>query len=56
MELCTGDTLESVIDTLKRLNEDVVKSYVYQILEGLNYIHSKNIFHGYVFVRISYRS
>ena len=56
MELCTGETLESVIDTLNGLNEDVVKSYVSQIVHGLKYIHSKNIFHGYVYkeIRIFY--
>ena len=49
MEWCTGETLESLIDTLNGLKEDVIRSYVKEILEGLKYIHSKNIFHGYAF-------
>ena len=48
MELCTGDTLESVINKSGGLNDDIVKLYVFQIVEGLKYIHSKNITHGYL--------
>jgi serine/threonine protein kinase len=49
-EHCGGkNLLEDVLtNEMGRLAEDRTKKIIYQILTGLRYLHSKNIFHGHI--------
>ena len=49
-EHCGGKNLLEDVLTSKneRLTEDRTKKVIYQILTGLRYLHSKNIFHGHI--------
>lgn len=45
MELCGGGDLLNYVRKRRRLKEDLAKYFFKQIVEGLNYIHQKNIVH-----------
>ena len=45
MELCAGGDLLSYVRKRRKLNENVAKYLFKQIIEGIGYIHSKNIVH-----------
>ena len=46
MEYCSGESLLQIIGISNGLSESVIQKYLKEILEGLDYIHSKNIQHG----------
>jgi serine/threonine protein kinase len=45
MELCAGGDLLNFVRKRKKLTEEVAKVIFKQIIDGLGYIHSKNIIH-----------
>ena len=45
MELCENQSLIELMRNRKRLTEIEVRSYICQLVEGIQYIHSKNIVH-----------
>jgi serine/threonine protein kinase len=45
MELCAGGDLLSFVRKRRKLNEVLAKYLFKQIIEGIGYIHSKNILH-----------
>ena len=45
MELCAGGDLLSYVRKRRKLAETVAKYFFKQIIEGIGYIHSKNILH-----------
>lgn len=49
-EHCIGKNLleDVLISETERLPEERAKSIVHQILTGLRFLHSKNIFHGHM--------
>ena len=47
MEYCENGSLQNVVKRFGQgLTLDVVSNYVYQILEGLVYLHSQGVIHG----------
>ena len=45
MEICGAGDLLTYVRRRRKLKEDVAKHLFKQIIEGLKYIHSKNILH-----------
>ena len=45
MELCGGGDLLTYVRKRRWLSEDLAKYFFKQIVDGLNYIHAKNIVH-----------
>ena len=45
MELCPGGDLLNYVRKRRKLNETLAKYLFKQIIEGIGYIHSKNILH-----------
>lgn len=45
LEYCIGGSLAKIIKTFGKFNEKLIKKYLRQILEGLEYLHSHNIIH-----------
>ena len=45
MELVSGESLNKMIDEFGPLEENVIQEYTRQILEGLKYLHERNISH-----------
>jgi len=45
LELCIGGSLQKMIDDYNCLNEILIKKYIKQILEGLEYLHANNVIH-----------
>ncbi|XP_060628877.2 striated muscle preferentially expressed protein kinase isoform X1 [Anolis sagrei] len=45
MELCTGDELLERIARKSSVNESEIRSYMRQVLEGINYLHHHGILH-----------
>lgn len=45
MELCAGGDLLNYVRRRRRLKEPVARKIFKQIVEGLRYIHSKNVIH-----------
>lgn len=45
MELCAGGDLLNFVRKRKKMDENVAKCLFFQVIEGLGYIHSKNIIH-----------
>ena len=45
LEYCSGGSLSKLLSTYKKLSEKIVKKYIKQILEGLEYLHAFNIIH-----------
>lgn len=45
LEYCIGGSLAKIIKTYKKLNEKILKKYLRQILNGLEYLHYHNIIH-----------
>jgi serine/threonine-protein kinase ULK4 len=39
-EYCVGGDLTGLLEQNKKLPEDTVKKFAYEILEGLSYLHS----------------
>jgi serine/threonine-protein kinase ULK4 len=46
LEYCSGGDLQSLIDQDKKLPEETVKQFAYELLEGLSYLHSLGIIFG----------
>jgi serine/threonine protein kinase len=44
-EICNGSSVKNILEKYGAMEEKVIKIYVRQILEGLVYLHSKNIVH-----------
>ena len=45
LEYVPGGSIASILRKHGRFNEDVTKSFTSQILDGLDYLHSKGIIH-----------
>lgn len=45
-ELCINDSLDELINQRGFLEEFEIQYYLFQILQGLDYLHKKNIIHG----------
>jgi len=45
IEMCAGGDLLNYVRKRRRLSEDVAKYMMKQLIEGLQYIHTKNIVH-----------
>jgi mitogen-activated protein kinase kinase kinase 3 len=45
LEYCNGGSLSSVLKSFKKLNEDLIRNYLTQILKGIEYLHIHNIIH-----------
>ena len=45
MEFISGGTIEAILKQYGPLEESLFKNFTHQILEGINYIHSKNVVH-----------
>jgi len=45
MELIPGGTIEFLLKTYGPFEESLFKNFTHQILEGINYIHSRNVVH-----------
>lgn len=45
MEFCENGSLQAMNKKFGRFPEALVAQYVYQILEGLNYLHQQGIIH-----------
>ena len=45
LELCKNKTLEHLIEKRKYLTEPEVQCYIFQLIQGLKYLHSKKIIH-----------
>lgn len=45
LEYCSGGSISKLLSTYKKLSEKIVKKYIKQILEGLEYLHALNIIH-----------
>ena len=45
MEYMPGGNLEETIECFKTLNSEIIKSFSKQILQGINYLHSRKIQH-----------
>lgn len=45
MEYVPGGSVRSILDEFGPFPEDVVRKYVFQILQGLSYLHEQNIVH-----------
>jgi mitogen-activated protein kinase kinase kinase len=45
MELIPGGTIETLLKTYGPFEEDLFKKFASQILEGVCYIHSRNVVH-----------
>lgn len=46
VELCTGGDLKSLLRKKKKISEKKTSGYVKQILEGLQYVHSRGLIHS----------
>ena len=45
LEYIPGGSISSIIEKYGKLNEEIIKRYTRQILEGLEYLHAHNIIH-----------
>jgi serine/threonine protein kinase len=45
MEYVAGGSISSLINRYGKFKESLIKSYVYQILKGLEYLHSHGVIH-----------
>lgn len=45
MELIPGGTIEFLLKTYGPFEESLFRNFTNQILEGINYIHSRNVVH-----------
>lgn len=41
----SGGTLSSILHKYGAFNEDLIASYAFQILQGIEYMHSKKVIH-----------
>ena len=46
LEYCSGGDLYTLLEQEKKLPEDAVKKFAYELLEGLSYLHSQGIIFG----------
>ena len=44
-EISNGDNLKDLINKFGELSEAIIQKYTFEILQGLQYLHSKNIIH-----------
>lgn len=49
MELIPGGTIETLLKTYGAFDENLLRTFTSQILEGVNYIHSKQVIHRWTF-------
>lgn len=52
MELIPGGTIETLLKIYGPFEESLFKNFTQQILEGVNYIHSRNVVHRYLMIVI----
>lgn len=45
MELCTNDSLEHLLQKKYTLTTPEIQKFIFQIIQGVKYIHSKNLIH-----------
>ena len=45
LELCENQTLEHLLQKRKNLSEIEVQCYIFQLIQGVKYLHNKNIIH-----------
>ena len=45
LEYCRGGSLLSLLKKIKKFDENVIKNYISQVLDGLEYLHIHNIIH-----------
>ena len=45
LEYIPGGSISSIIEKYGKLNENIIKKYTKQILEGLEYLHAHSIIH-----------
>ena len=45
-EVCNGESLSNLIRKFGVLEERLIRQYIYQVLEGVDYLHSQGIIHG----------
>ena len=45
MEYIPSGNMHTLIGRYKSFNESIVRNYITQVLEGLSYLHSRNIVH-----------
>jgi mitogen-activated protein kinase kinase kinase len=45
MELIPGGTLEALLKTYGSFEENLIKNFTKQILEGIDYVHCRNVIH-----------
>lgn len=45
MELIPGGTIEALLKTFGPFDEELFKNFTNQIVEGINYLHSRNVVH-----------
>lgn len=45
-ELLSGCTLRSFVDDFNKFEEGLLRAYIFQILDGVKFLHSKNLTHG----------
>jgi len=46
LEYCSGGDLFSLLEKEKKLPEESVKKFAFELLEGLSYLHSQGIIFG----------
>ena len=54
MELIPGGTIESLLKTFGPFEESLFKNFTNQIVEGINYLHSKNVVHRFIFIELPF--
>ena len=45
MDHCSGGSIHSLLNRFDVFEEELIKKYIRQILNGLEYLHSKNMIH-----------
>jgi serine/threonine protein kinase len=45
-ELQSGGSLRSLVDDFNKFEESLLRAYIFQILDGIKFLHSNNMAHG----------
>ena len=48
MELIPGGTIETLLKTFGPFEENLFRNFTNQMMEGISYLHSKNVVHRYI--------